>query len=336
MVLNYNIHMNNELLKELSKLTEEEQEILSGNEIDRSRYSAGNAFVIDSDKLLKKGRLIEIRPHTRFVHFPMHSHNYVELVYMVSGETEHILNGTDKITLKAGELLFLNQNATQEILPARKNDIAVNFILMPEFFDIALQMVPEGDLLRDFIISVLSPESSFMTYLHFPTADVLPIQNLMENMIYTLVNQESETIINTINRTTMGLLLQTLSAYAYRVNENTPSQFEQNLLFSVLKYIDSHYKYGSLEAIAAQTKQPTYYISRLLKRHTGKNFKEQLLARKMQQAAYLLSHTTLTIEDIYSYIGYDNSSYFYRKFKEVYGQSPRDYRLTHKNDLSLK
>ena len=134
----------------------------------------------------------------------------------------------------------------------------------------------------------------------------------------------------------MGLLLQTLSAYAYRVNENTPSQFEQNLLFSVLKYIDSHYKHGSLEAIAAQTKQPTYYISRLLKRHTGKNFKEQLLARKMQQAAYLLSHTTLTIEDIYSYIGYDNSSYFYRKFKEVYGQSPRDYRLTHKNDLNLK
>ncbi len=328
----YNVGMNEELVRALSQLTDEEKEILSGKEINRSRYSAGNAFVIDSDKLLKKGRLIEIRPHTRFVHFPMHSHNYVELVYMVSGETEHILNGTDKLTLKTGELLFLNQNATQEILPARKNDIAVNFILMPEFFDIALQMIPEGDLLRDFIISVLSPESSFLTYLHFPTADILPVQNLMENMIYTLINQESETIINTINRTTMGLLLQTLSAYVGRVNENTPSQFEQNLLFTVLKYIDSHYKHGSLEAIAEQTKQPTYYISRLLKKHTSKNFKEQLLARRMQQAAYLLSHTTLTIEDIYSYIGYDNSSYFYRKFKEVYGVSPRDYRLANKID----
>ena len=328
----YNVGMNEELVRALSQLTDEEKEILSGKEINRSRYSAGNAFVIDSDKLLKKGRLIEIRPHTRFVHFPMHSHNYVELVYMVSGETEHILHGTDKLTLKTGELLFLNQNATQEILPARKNDIAVNFILMPEFFDIALQMIPEGDLLRDFIISVLSPESSFLTYLHFPTADILPVQNLMENMIYTLVNQESETIINTINRTTMGLLLQTLSAYVGRVNENTPSQFEQNLLFTVLKYIDSHYKHGSLEAISEQTKQPTYYISRLLKKHTGKNFKEQLLARRMQQAAYLLSHTTLTIEDIYSYIGYDNSSYFYRKFKEVYGVSPRDYRIANKID----
>lgn len=323
----YNCIMNEILLKELSKLTEEEQEILKGKDIDRSRYSAGNAFVIDSDKLLKKGRLIEIRPHTRFVHFPKHSHNYVELVYMVSGETHHILNGKDELTLKAGELLFLNQNATQEIMPATENDIAVNFILLPEFFDEALQMVPEGDLLRDFLISTLSPESSFLTYLHFPTADILPVQNLMENMIYTITNQESETIINTINRSTMGLLLQTLSVYVGRVNEQTPSQYEQNLLLTALKYIDSHYKHGSLEAIAEKTKQPTYYISRLLKKHTGKNFKEHLLARRLQQAAYLLSHTTLTIEDIYTYIGYDNSSYFYRKFKETYGMSPRDFRL---------
>ncbi len=319
--------MDERIIKKLLPLTEEEQEILNGLEIDKSRYSKGKNFVIDSEKLLKKGRLIEIRPHTRFVHFPTHSHNYVELVYMVSGETHHILNGKDSLTLKAGELLFLNQNATQEILPASEEDIAVNFILLPEFFDDALQMIPEGDLLRDFLISTLSPDSSFLTYLHFPASDILPVQNLMENMIYTLLYQESETIINSMNRTTMGLLLQTLSVYMSRVNEGTPSQYEQNLLLTVLKYIDSHYKHGSLEAISAQTSQPSYYISKLLKKHTKKNFKEQLLTRKMQQAAYLLTHTTLTIEDIYSYIGYDNSSYFYRKFKEIYSMSPRDYRL---------
>ncbi|WP_029322401.1 AraC family transcriptional regulator [Butyrivibrio sp. AE3004] len=319
--------MDKQILEQLRQLTDEEKEILSGLDIDRSRYGHGQNFVIDSDLLLKKGRLIEIRPHTRFVHFPKHSHNYVEMVYMVSGKTHHILNEKDELTLNQGELLFLNQNATQEILPAGENDIAVNFILLPEFFDEALHMIPEGDLLRDFLISTLSPESSFLTYLHFPAADILPVQNLMENMIYTLLYQESETVINTINRTTMGLLLQTLSVYAGLVNQGTPSQYEQNLLLTVLKYIDSHYKHGSLEAISEQTKQPAYYISRLLKKHTGKNFKEQLLARRLQQAAYLLSHTTLTIEDIYTYIGYDNSSYFYRKFKELYGMSPRDYRI---------
>ena len=85
-------------------------------------------MVIDSKKLLQKGKLIQVRPHTRFVHFPKHTHNYIEVIYMCQGRTTHIINGTEVI-LEAGDLLFLNQNAVQEILPAGRDDIAVNFIV---------------------------------------------------------------------------------------------------------------------------------------------------------------------------------------------------------------
>lgn len=51
---------------------------------------------------------------------------------MCQGTTTHILNGS-KVILEAGDLLFLNQNAEQEILPAGEQDIAVNFIVLPEF-----------------------------------------------------------------------------------------------------------------------------------------------------------------------------------------------------------
>lgn len=44
-----------------------------------------------------------------------------------------MIDGTDVI-LKKGELLFLNQSAVQEIYPASEKDIAVNFIVLPEFF----------------------------------------------------------------------------------------------------------------------------------------------------------------------------------------------------------
>ena len=36
--------------------------------------------------------------------------------------------------------------------------------------------------------------------------------------------------------------------------------------------------------------------------------------------------TFYTAETIMDAIGYDNSSYFYRKFREKYGCSPKDYR----------
>ena len=133
--------MHRELLRELSVITEEEQRILDGRtEIDQQIYTAKNDMVIDSNKLLQRGKLIQVRPHTRFVHFPKHTHNYIEVIYMCQGSTTHILNG-NKIVLQEGDLLFLNQNAVQEILPAGKDDIAVNFIVLPQFLDTAFSML---------------------------------------------------------------------------------------------------------------------------------------------------------------------------------------------------
>ena len=133
--------MNQELIQSLSVITEEEQKILAGSaDIDRTLYMDREDMVIDSDKLLEAGQLITIRPHTRFVHFPEHTHNYVEVIYMCRGETIHVVDGRE-LKLKEGELLFLNQHAVQEIQPAGQDDIAVNFIILPEFFDTAFRMI---------------------------------------------------------------------------------------------------------------------------------------------------------------------------------------------------
>ncbi len=317
--------MQKELLNHLQKITPEEQEIRNGlQNIRKDLYTSCKDFVIDSQKLLEKGRLIEIRLHTRFAHFPKHRHNYVEMVYMCSGSTTHIINDTDRIVLNEGDLLFLNQSVTQEILPASEQDIAVNFIILPEFFDRTISMIERENILRNFLISTLSQNNSMSNYLHFQAKDILPIQNLIENMLWTLIHQKKGT--NTINQTTMGLLFMNLSLFADTINKNDANQYEQNLVFSVLKYIETHYKNGTLTDVATDAKQPTYYISRLLKKHTGSNFKELLQERKLQQAAYLLSQTPLSVEAIMDAIGYDNSSYFYRRFRAKYGCSPREYR----------
>ena len=257
--------MQKELLEQLQEITEEERAILNGRQdVEKERYTSGRNFVIDSRKLLQKGRLIEIRPHTRFVHFPRHSHNYVEMVYMCGGSTTHIINDRERITLQEGDLLFLNQNATQEILPAGENDIAVNFIILPEFFDHAFSMLEKENILHDFLISVLSQDSSLSSYLHFQAKDILPVQNLIENMIWTLLHKKSGT--NTVNQTTMGLLFLNLSMFTDAINQDEPNQYEQTLVFSVLKYIETHYKNGSLTEVAEEMAQPAI---RLCVSHRG-------------------------------------------------------------------
>ena len=103
--------MKDEIIKNLIKMTDEECEILNhSSKIDRNLYMQSEKNVINAEKLLSQGKLITIRPHTRFVHFPEHTHDYIEAIYMCSGKTEHIING-EHITLNKGELLFLSQNA---------------------------------------------------------------------------------------------------------------------------------------------------------------------------------------------------------------------------------
>lgn len=316
--------MDERLLSRLRIITEEEQAILDGQGVQRERYTSGRDFVVDSEKLLEKGKLIEIRPHTRFVHFPRHRHNYVELLYMCSGTTTHILNGTQKLVLRQGDLLFLNQAVYHEILPAAEGDVGVNFILLPQFFDRSFRMLEQENVLRDFLISTLAGESAFAGWLHIAAGDILPVENLLENMIWTLL--EKKPGVNLLDQTTMGLLLQNLTLFAENINRTLPDSREENAVFTTLQYIETRYRDGTLEEIAARLHMPPYALSRLLTRHTGANFKQLLQQRKLQQAVYLLSHTGMSADAVLEAIGYENSSYFYRKFKEKYGCTPAAYR----------
>ncbi len=315
--------MRRDLLDMLKRITPEEQELLDGSrEIRKERYTNRRDFVVDSRLLLEKGRLIEIRPHTRFAYFPKHR---VEMVYMCAGATTHIINGSNELVLKEGDLLFLNQNVYHEILPAGEDDLAVNFIILPEFFDRPISMVERENILRDFLISTLAGDTAMNDYLYIQTKGIVPVENLLENMIWTILGRHP--MMDTINQTSMGLLLMNLSRFADQIGRGDPQHEEQNLMFSVLDYIEHHYQNGTLAEISELSHLPTYQVSRMLKKRTGKNFKELLQLRRLQQAAYLLQNTTLSIDKIIVHIGYENSSYFYRVFREKYGCSPSEYRL---------
>ena len=69
--------INKELMDILAPITKEEQAILDGrHDIDADIYMDAGSSTINSKKLLSAGKLITVRPHTRFVHFPKHSHNF--------------------------------------------------------------------------------------------------------------------------------------------------------------------------------------------------------------------------------------------------------------------
>lgn len=315
--------MTDDILGCLQAITAEEQAILDGRKsINRELYMLGQSNTINAKKLLDAGKLITVRPHTRFIHFPEHTHDYVEVVYMCSGESTHLVGGRN-IRLRAGELLFMNQRVTHEILETGKEDVAVNFIVLPAFFATVLPLVGEGETpLRRFLVDCLCSQSSNAGFLHFQVADMAPIQNLVENLLFILLKETSYR--RKMSQMTMALLFMHIMDYTGQLQT---SNAEQTAIFRALAYIESHYAAGSLTELAEILHYDLHSLSRQIRKKTGKTYTELVQEKRLSQAAFLLKTTNRNVDEIAQAVGYENIGYFHRIFKETLGLSPRSYRL---------
>ena len=314
--------MNTDLLARLRRITPEEEAILDGRStIDRGIYMQGHGNTINAEKLLASGKLITLRTHTRFIHFPEHRHDYVEVVYMCAGQTSHIVNGKE-LTLREGEILFLSQSCTHEVLRAGERDVAVNFIVLPEFFNTALVTIGEEQTpLRQFLVDCLSGRNEGPGFLHFQTSDIVPVRNLAENLIYILLTEVPNK--RKSSQMTMALLFLVLMGHTDTLE--TENQEEADI-FRVLQYVEQHYADGSLADLAEKLHYDVSWLSREIKRKTGKNYTQLLQEKRLAQAAFLLKTTDRKVSDIATSVGYENISYFHRIFASAYGRSPKHYR----------
>lgn len=314
--------MHKDILAQLASITPEEENHLKGSPaIDRDLYMMGTENTIYAEKLLSTGKLIDIRPHTRFCDFPEHTHNYVEIVYVCQGTATHIVNGK-KIVLKQGDLLFLNQGAVHEVYRAEKEDIAVNFIVLPEFFSAPLSMIGEEQTpLRNFLVECLCGDVEGAGYLHFEVSQIYPVQNLVENLLWILI--ENTPNKRKIVQTTMGLLLMQLLV---NTNALTTDNDDDAVIWETLRYVETNYPHGTFAGLVDQLHYDPSWLSRKIKQKTGKTFTQLIQDKRMSQSAFLLKNTTNTISEISVLVGYENVSYFHRHFAKVFGCSPKQYR----------
>ena len=316
------IEMKPDVFEKLQLITPEEQEILGGNQsINRSIYMQGVENTVNSKKLLDAGKLITMRKHTRFIDFPEHTHDYVELVYMCQGTTVHFVDGKE-IELCQGELLFLGQGASHSIKRAEEKDIAVNFIILPHFFADTLPAIGEEETpLKTFLINCLCGKNN-NRYLHYKVSNITEIQNLMENLLLivmgNLPNKRKQ------SQMTMALLLMQLMVNTETLANQTK---EDAAVIKLLDYIETNYIDGSLTDASNNLHYDISWLSREILRKTGKTYTQLVQERRLSQAAFLLKSTTLKVSDISVAVGYENVSYFHRKFAEHYGMSPREYRI---------
>lgn len=81
--------MDDSLIRFFAPHTQEEESLLRGEPLAQGRYTDRSAFIVEGERFVPSRQMISLRPHTRFADFPMHWHDYVEMMYMLQGETLH-------------------------------------------------------------------------------------------------------------------------------------------------------------------------------------------------------------------------------------------------------
>ena len=313
--------MHAEIIERLRGITSEEQAILDGRTtIDRDLYMQGQGSTVNSHKMLAAGKLITVRPHTRFIDFPEHKHDYVEVIYMCSGKSTHLVNGRE-VQLEQGELLFLSQSATHGVRKTREEDVAVNFIVLPDFFSTTLSAIGEEETpIRRFLIDCLCGQDTGPGFLHFRVSDIVPIQNLVENLLWILINETPNR--RRMSQMTMTLLIMQLLGHT----EALVSEDQDEAVWQALRYVEANYTRASLTELADGLHYDLSWLSREIKRKTGKTYTQIVQVKRLAQAAFLLKNTDRNVADIAVAVGYENISYFHRIFQSAYGKSPKHYR----------
>lgn len=316
--------MNQELLNELLQITDEEKSILEQQaKVSKELYTSKTNFIIESEKFLSKEKMIMVRQHTRFVDFPLHKHDYIEVNYVYNGKLEQTVGGKP-IILKKGELLLLNQHIEHEIKPCAKEDIVINFIIRPAFFDFIFSYLSSGNIVSDFLLSSLYNNTQNGQFLYFKVSEVEGIQDLIRKMIHEIMYPT--TFSESAIKLYMGLVMIELIKNSDRVERKEEASITHYMVVESLKYIEEHYKEASLYELAEQLNQSHYGLSKTIKKATSRTFKDLLQERRLGKAKELLEGTDLPIASIVEQVGYDNISYFYRIFKGKFGQTPKEFR----------
>ena len=316
------------LLDVLSRESEEEAGILSGEVLNRKIYSGGEDFVVNEARLFGVGRGISARTHTRYVDFPSHRHNYVEMMIVLSGSITHEIDG-EPLTLSTGEVLIMNKHVCHSVERSGREDIGVNIIMSDRFVDTVA-----GEL-SGTVFSSLFKENAKSDgapiYLAFSTGGRKYIENAIENLLYELTVRGRDVAVMS---GTVSLLLRYLSLeneeLLIRGNLKTDRSDKRRL--EILSYVKSSYRTASLTELGEKLYLTVPYLSKLTKELFGKSFKELVVDERMERARAAIEDTRIPIGDVIRSVGYENESYFHREFRKRYGKTPLAMRKKLKDD----
>ena len=95
----------------------------------------------------------------------------------------------------------------------------------------------------------------------------------------------------------------------------------------VFEFIEANYSKGiTLCDVAKAVGYSAAYLTNKVKQETGRTVNRWIIERRMSQALFLLRSTDRSVEQIATEVGYQNTCYFFRQFRQYQSTTPQAWR----------
>ncbi|MBS6398266.1 MAG: helix-turn-helix transcriptional regulator [Clostridiales bacterium] len=263
------------------------------------------------------------RDRNGFYQVSAHWHDELEWIYVEEGTLSITAHGAC-FSLSAGEFCFMNAGEVHAI-SAVGSSLHHAVVFHPSMLDFALYDACQ----HNFIQPVTSG------HLRFPAMSASIADPSAQAYILSCLKQITR-LYHSLPRCSLLsiklLLLQVLETLFIQdaLEENVQAEKERSSI-DRLKHVIDYIKENLSQTIALEQlsslahMSPTYFCH-YFKRQTGKTPVQFINEHRIQHAAKLLTETEQSVSEIALACGFDNFSYFTRKFREYQHVTPRQYR----------
>lgn len=256
-----------------------------------------------------------------------HWHHTVEILYITKGNYLLEIN-LEEYAIKEGDICFLNAEDLHQITGSAENTRHEVCIFDPKILDFSYHDEFEEQVLSPFLSHrqilphILRTSDEHYEYLQPLLLQLMECSFLKPAGWYVSCKLLLLQIINSMHD--LGML-QTADELLSAADKLKIDRYKK-----LVSYIDQNYSRPvSLNELAEVSCCNPQYLCRYFKEITGTSPVQYLISCRVEHACTFLLETTDPILDISMDCGFENVSYFIRKFKQLKGCTPKEYRCRH-------
>ena len=254
--------------------------------------------------------------------FEEHTHEFLELVYILKGSGVHGIDGVE-YQVRRGALLLINYKQVH-FFRAEEGMEFIDILLDPKW--ISERLIERENAFELLTLSAFSDFQKEVEEGHplilFSGEERARMERLLFEMEEECAHPQKgqETMLKAQANILLTLLFRKLSL-GVELGEQLA------LTPEFLDYIRAHCAERlSLEELAGRCFYNPSYFSRVFKEHYGITLTEFINQSRLDCALRLLRESALSAEEIAEQAGFSNRSIFYRLLKEKKGMTPQQYR----------